>query len=129
MWSTEQLAWSVLRRCHYVLSSALICYACHSTSGRCKKDRSSFTLDRCSLACYLRHCDHCIYCFINLYRHAIGLCTAKANLCYTCLVGIAVQVCHFPKPNRPGAIERLVHSRRVARWEPDLATNHYHGAW
>src|SRR2546429_2853046 len=103
LWSTEQLARLVLRRSYYVLSSALICYACHSTSGRCKDDRSSFTLDRCGFAYRLRHCDHSLYCFINLYRNATGLCATKANLCHTCLVGIAVQVCHFPKSSRPGA--------------------------
>ena len=51
------------------------------------------------------------------------------TLCYTCLVRIAVQVCHVPKPNRPGAVKRLVYTRGFAKWESDNAANHYHGAW
>src|SRR5438876_10995572 len=111
--STKQIAWLVLRRSYYVPSFALIRYARFSTSGRCKDDRSSFTLDCCGFAYHLRNCDHGLHCSFHLYRNAISLCAPKANLCYTCLVGLTIQVCHFSEPDRPGAIERLVHSRCV----------------
>ncbi len=53
----------------------------------------------------------------------------NANLCHTCLVGFTVQVCHFSEPGGPGTIKGLVHTRCTAKWESDVAANHYHGAW
>src|SRR6266566_7068281 len=114
----------MLRRFYYVLS-----FARHSTSGRCKDYRSSFTLDRCGSAHRLRHCDHGLYCSLHLYRNAISLCAPKATLCYACLVGLTVQVCHFPEPGGPGTIKGLVYTRCTAEWESDVAAYHYHGAW
>jgi hypothetical protein len=41
------------------------------------------------------NCDYGLYCSLHLYCNAISLCATKANLCYTCFVGITVQVCHL----------------------------------
>src|SRR5215469_16350424 len=103
-----QSVYLVLRKLCHVLSYIVICCPCHTTPGR-SEDKSSFTLDCCRFAYCLRHCDYSLYCFIDLYRNPIGLCATKATLCHTCLIGIAVQVCHVPKPNRSGAVKRLVY--------------------
>ena len=44
-------------------------------------------------------------------------------------LGLQFKYVTFPKPNRSGAVKRLVYTRGIAQWESDIAANHYHGTW